>query len=198
VAYQNPNYRRDYYLANRERLSAANKEWYLENKESVSERGRRYREANAQLLLEKRTAYKTKNRGRLNESQKARYRKNLHDNRRRAAARQKERRVRDSAYRILVSCRNRIVKAIRRGDKSAPTLELLGCSPEHLKVWLTFYFQPGMTWKNYGKVWHIDHTKPCAAFDLSEPAQQRECFQYTNLQPMFAAENLSKGASWVA
>lgn len=49
-----------------------------------------------------------------------------------------------------------------------------------------------MTWGNYGPIWHVDHKRPCAGFDLTDPAQQRECFHYTNLQPLFAEENMSK------
>lgn len=50
-----------------------------------------------------------------------------------------------------------------------------------------------MTWENYGPVWHVDHIRPCASFDLQDPAQQRECFNFKNLQPLFAKENLKKG-----
>lgn len=98
--------------------------------------------------------------------------------------------------RILFNIRRRVNLVLHGKKKLARTLELLGCSAEHLRVWLTFYFQPGMTWANYGKVWHIDHRRPCASFDLSDPAQQRECFHYTNLQPLFAADNLRKGAHY--
>jgi hypothetical protein len=88
--------------------------------------------------------------------------------------------------------RTRVNAVLRGRCKSAHTLELLGCSLEHLKVWLAFYFQPGMSFANYG-LWHIDHIRPCASFDLSNPVQQRECFHYTNLQPLWAKENMSKG-----
>jgi hypothetical protein len=54
-------------------------------------------------------------------------------------------------------------------------------------------FRPGMTWENYGPVWHVDHIKPCAKFDLTDPDQQRACFHFSNLQPLFADENLRKG-----
>ena len=54
-------------------------------------------------------------------------------------------------------------------------------------------FVPGMTWDNQGE-WHIDHVIPCAAFDLTDPAQQSECFHYTNLQPLWAVDNLKKAA----
>jgi hypothetical protein len=53
-----------------------------------------------------------------------------------------------------------------------------------------------MTWDNYGPVWHVDHKRPCASFDFSDPVQQRLCWHWTNLQPLFAAENLSKGDKW--
>ena len=52
-----------------------------------------------------------------------------------------------------------------------------------------------MSWDNYGK-WHIDHVRPCSSFDLTDAKQQEECFHYTNLQPLWAAENLQKGSKW--
>ena len=51
-----------------------------------------------------------------------------------------------------------------------------------------------MTKDNHGSIWQVDHKIPCAAFDLSDPNQQRQCFHYTNLQALFAYENLAKGS----
>lgn len=99
----------------------------------------------------------------------------------------------DSNFRLLELCRSRIWSALKGKVKAQKTSELIGCSIEHLRLWLTFYFQPGMLWENYGD-WHVDHIKPCASFDMSDPAQQRECFHYTNLQPLWAADNIRKGA----
>lgn len=48
-----------------------------------------------------------------------------------------------------------------------------------------------MTWQNYGQ-WHVDHIRPCASFDLSKPEEQRACFHYANLQPLWGEENLRK------
>ena len=54
-------------------------------------------------------------------------------------------------------------------------------------------FQPGMTWRNQSRFgWHIDHIKPCSKFDLSDPIQQKICFNYKNLQPLWAEENIRK------
>ncbi len=77
------------------------------------------------------------------------------------------------------------------GRKSASTMELIGCSIDELKQHLESKFTKGMSWDNYGK-WHVDHIKPCASFDLSDPDQQRLCFNYKNLQPLWAIDNLIK------
>ncbi len=53
-----------------------------------------------------------------------------------------------------------------------------------------------MTWENYGPVWHVDHIRPCAKFDLTDHDQQRACFHWTNLQPLFAKDNLQKNAKF--
>lgn len=100
-------------------------------------------------------------------------------------------------FRIAVCFRDRVRDALKNGYKKAyRSKELLGCSWEHLRTWLTFWFQPGMSWSNYGSVWHVDHRRPCASFNLSDPRQQKECFHFSNLQPLFAGDNLRKGDKW--
>ena len=73
-------------------------------------------------------------------------------------------------------------------------MELVGCDIDTLCLHLESQFQKGMEWINYGE-WHVDHIKPCASFDLSDPKQQQECFHYTNLQPLWAADNLAKASN---
>lgn len=110
----------------------------------------------------------------------------------------KKRAQKDPGFRIMLSLRARARYAVRAqgdGSKAAKTMELIGCSVPHLRAHLEQQFTDGMSWDNYGD-WHIDHIKPCAAFDLTDPAQQRECFHYTNLQPLWASDNLSKGARY--
>jgi hypothetical protein len=53
--------------------------------------------------------------------------------------------------------------------------------------------KPGMTMENYGSAWHIDHTIPCRAFDLSRIDEAQRCFHFSNLTPMWATENMRKG-----
>jgi hypothetical protein len=60
-----------------------------------------------------------------------------------------------------------------------------------------------MTWDNYGtakdggKCWHIDHIKPIAAFDITKKDQREACFHFTNLQPLWAEDNLRKGSKYI-
>lgn len=71
--------------------------------------------------------------------------------------------------------------------------ELLGCSIEYLMKHLESKFQDGMSWDNYGhNGWHIDHIKPCCSFDLTKEKEQKECFHYLNLQPLWAKDNYNK------
>ena len=74
-------------------------------------------------------------------------------------------------------------------------MQLIDCTIEALKHWLSYQFAPGMTWDNYGE-WHIDHVRPCASFDLTDPEQQKQCFHWTNLQPLWAEDNLKKSHKW--
>ncbi len=84
--------------------------------------------------------------------------------------------------------------AIKGTAKSYATLEYLGCTAPELKCHLEGQFRDGMNWDNYGfEGWHIDHIKPLCQFDLTDPDQQKECFHFSNLQPLWAAENLAKG-----
>lgn len=89
--------------------------------------------------------------------------------------------------------RNRLTKAIRRAaaTKCGRSMDLVGCTPQELRRHIEGKFKRGMSWANYGK-WHVDHIIPCAKFDLVLPDQQRACFHFTNLQPLWKFDNLSK------
>lgn len=107
--------------------------------------------------------------------------------------RQKERQKTDIQFKLKTNLRTRLWHALKGNTKSASTLELLGCSIADLKMRLATMFEQGMSWDNYGE-WHIDHIIPIDSFDLIDPAQQRECFHFSNLQPLWAEDNRSKGA----
>jgi len=111
---------------------------------------------------------------------------------------QKQKKKTDINYKIAGAIRSRIysqVKSLGHG-KVDSTVKLLGCTIPELRKYLESQFKKGMTWANYGQGWHIDHIKPCAKFELHRAEEQYKCFHYTNLQPLWAKENYSKGSKY--
>lgn len=105
----------------------------------------------------------------------------------------------DPVFRAVSSIRCVINYALRGKAKAGHSLELIGCTPDFLRQHLENLFDIGMTWKNYGHghgKWCVDHKRPCASFDLSKPIQQKKCFHYTNLRPLWFIENIIKGSSY--
>ena len=104
----------------------------------------------------------------------------------------------DPEFRIMCVLRSRVRCAVRDQftKRAYKTEELVGCSVAYLIGYLESQFDDKMTWDNYGKDgWHIDHIKPCAAFDLTQPEEQKKCFNYKNLQPLWWPDNIRK-RSW--
>jgi len=100
--------------------------------------------------------------------------------------------------RMRENLRSRIRIAVIRNYKASSTRNLIGCSVAELRKHIEAQWVLGMNWDNYGaKGWHIDHIKPIASFDLSDPAQQLECFNFKNLQPLWARDNLIKSDKWI-
>jgi len=115
-------------------------------------------------------------------------------NKHKRRARERERLKKDPLYRLSRVLRSRIHKALKNETKETSSTDLLGCSTKHARQHLESQFTKGMTWKNHGvRGWHIDHIIPCDSFDLSDINQKKQCFHYTNLQPLWHKENLSKG-----
>jgi hypothetical protein len=101
-------------------------------------------------------------------------------------------------FRIKENLRGRMYQALKSNSKSANTETLIGCTIAELWTHIESQFTDGMTRENYGQDgWHLDHVIPCASFNLTQPREQLRCFNYRNLQPMWASENLSKGDKYV-
>ena len=101
----------------------------------------------------------------------------------------------DIDYRIVKYLRIRLYNALKNNQKHGSAVRDLGCSIEEFKRHLELKFQPGMSWDNYGQ-WHIDHVKPLSKFNLSSPEELKKACHYSNLQPMWAKDNLSKGSKY--
>ena len=134
-----------------------------------------------------------KSRQKHQESEKARASRWRRRNKQRITAYHRSWKMSSPSRRLSCNLRARISKAIHGFSKSESTSVLLGCDSDTLRQHLESQFKPGMSWGSYGD-WHVDHIRPCARFDLSKPEEQRACFHYTNLQPLWAKENIAKGA----
>lgn len=109
----------------------------------------------------------------------------------RAAWRQEA--FKNPAYVILNRVRSRLHGVLTGTKRDARTMELLGCNVAQFLAHIEGQFLPGMSWENR-QLWHLDHRTPCAAFDLTQRAQLAACFHYTNYQPLWALDNMRKGA----
>jgi len=96
-------------------------------------------------------------------------------------------------FKIKRRLRKAIRQAINQQSVQKKTQLALGCDIKFLRAYLETRFEEGMTWDNYGSGWHIDHVKPLASFDLSKKSEQLKANHYTNLQPLWASDNLLKG-----
>jgi|SRR6185369_6443202 len=97
---------------------------------------------------------------------------------------------------LASNMRSRISNVLTGRSKAASTLDFLGCSWDEFKSWLSGWFDSGMTWENYGD-WEVDHSRPCDSFDLADPEQQKRCFHYLNLRPLWKSDNRRKGPRYV-
>ena len=99
----------------------------------------------------------------------------------------------DLNYRLACELRVRLYHALKGGFKTGSAVRDLGCTIEELKTYLESKRQPGMTWENWNlRGWHLDHIIPLSSFDLTDHAQLCEACHYTNLQPLWAADNIRK------
>lgn len=163
---------------NPEKLRARNKAWVENNKERAKATRRAWCEKNRESIRQRMRKWRDDNRVHFRANAKKR-----HDERVRS----------DLNYRMSYLLRRRIRGAITHHKKSNATAKLTGCSLENLKIYLETRFVDGMTWGKFmtGEI-HLDHIIPLSLFDLSRPEQQRYAFHFSNLQPMWASENMSK------
>ena len=166
-------------------------QWKLLNAEKVKTgAAQRYLQKREQILAHQKLYYQKNKEARLQ------YQK---DNREKINARQNERMKTDLNFKLAHRLRNRILKVVKQfiqsGTFNPSAIEHLGCTLPELKVYLESKFQPGMSWSNWTlRGWHIDHIKPLCSFILTDPDQFKAATHFSNLQPLWSTENLSKNA----
>ena len=187
-------YRKKYYQKNKVEQSEKNKIWYEKNKEYCSQRAKKYNHKNREKIKETTKKYRKENGESCRAGNRDWYQRNKERVIKRTIAYSKKRYQNDFSVRMMHVMRARINSALKGKTKSINTEQLVGCNKEELKKYLERQFKLGMTWDNYGiKGWHVDHIIPCASFDFNCPVQQLACCHYSNLQPLWAKDNIKKG-----
>lgn len=192
--------KQEYYndIENRQHMNQQKKEYYKDNKKEIILHQKEYVQNNKEKIIQQRKiSYQKHKKQRLLWNKK--YLKEYYL---RPGIKEKrnnkhfERWNNDIQYRMAKNLRSRLYHAIKDGNKSGSAVRDLGCSIEELKIWLENKFQSGMTWENWGTgdgKWHIDHIMPLSSFDLTDREQFLKACHYTNLQPLWAEDNLRKG-----
>lgn len=184
--------KRKHYIKNEDKISLYHKQWYIKNKERILlKRKQHYSEHKEKIKIN----VKQYNLKHIKEK-KTRSRLWYCKNKKKVIIRQRKyiniRRKTDPQFRILCLLRARIKHVLKsqKVTKSLHTIELLGCTPKFFQNYIRSLFKPGMTLANDGqKKWHLHHIKCCHTFNLLELEQQKLCFHYTNMIPMWEDEH---------
>lgn len=165
---------REWKQKNKDREKQNNKNWQSANKDRAIFNNKKWYQANVERDKNRCKEWRNKNKKRINETSR-------------------NRRKTDVLFRLKSSLRTRLWWAIKNNHKTGSAVGNLGCTIEEFKVYLESLFQPGMTWDNWAKDgWHIDHIAPLCRFDLTNPEEFKKACHYSNLQPLWCKENLSK------
>lgn len=160
---------------------AAYHRWYQNNKAWKNEYLRSYKPIWRKSSVERYEKEKA--------AQRAYARKNMA----RQVARNNERYHSDINYNLRRKLSRRIGMAFKHGKGNHRTMEIVGCSLKQFRDYIFSKMSPDMKWSDVmsSRV-HIDHIIPCSSFDLTDPEQVKKCFHYTNMQPLWAEDNLRK------
>lgn len=183
---------KEYREKNKEKIAQANKVFYYSKLELNRERSRNSAKKSYNNNKEKQQEKYKQNKNLYNK-RSVEYRKNNIEKVRNYVNNYvKRRKLTDPAFKIRYLLKSRMWSAIKRGYKKQSTKELLGCEYDFLRKHIEDKFALGMTWSNHGE-WEIDHIIPVSSFDLTIEEEQKKCFHYTNMQPLWMKDNRKKG-----
>lgn len=183
-----------YYGNNKLKINSYKKEWDAKNALVKKIKSKERYSFKSDEIKSKRKEYYKNNKEKVIAINNDYVKRNISIVRQKQRLNHRKRKQVDISYSILKILRSRVSSAIKRnGTKCMRTTKLVGCSMPELLLHLESLFLEGMSWGNYGK-WHIDHKIPCASFDMSIQEEQLVCFNFKNLQPLWAVDNIKKGA----
>lgn len=183
-------------MANRSKMTEYNKKYWKKTMVEQKEKSKQWRSENKEYISTKHKEWRAIN-GKEYDKKQWQQRKNDPAYKEYYNAYRREydklQRKTNPHYKIKVNFMRRLREVIHADSRALHTAELLGCSVEDFKSHLESQFDEKMSWENYSNTgWHIDHIVPCAYFDLTRKSHQRRCFHWSNMQPMWSVENITK------
>ena len=165
--------KREYALKNKDHKSEYNKQYRVEHKEALDA----YNNTRTLIRKEYNKKYRQEHKEEIKKF------KNGYE---------KQKRTTDVNYQLMTNLRTRLTQAIKHHAKRGSAVRDLGCSIEFFNHYIAGKFIPGMTWENYGKVWHLDHIIPLSSFNLENREEFLKACHYTNLQPLWATTAIAR------
>lgn len=188
--------RRKWRKENRAKQLETQSVYYKKNKIKILEQAKIRYQNNIDKIKEYNKQYNIANFEKLRDQKKEYIRNNKPSYDRRMREYVKKRRQSDVEYNIKYKLRCRVLNALKnnKGKKSLKTEQLLGCNVRFFRDYIKSKFIEGMSWELFmnGKI-HIDHKIPCDYFDLNNEEDQKRCFHYSNMQPLWPIDNIKKG-----
>jgi hypothetical protein len=196
-------YSKAYYEVNREKRKAQAKSFYHANKDKLKDKRKTYSKiyykANKDKVKALMKVYYETNRDKRMAYSKTYFKANRDKVNTQRNKNRNNRMKTDIQFKLSRVLRRRLHRALHGNYKNGSAVKDLGCTIDELKTHLESKFQSGMTWDNWSlKGWHIDHIKPLASFDLTDREQLLIACHYTNLQPLWAKDNLIKSAKIIS
>lgn len=169
-----------YYINNKTKINSKSKMYYEDNKEEHNERCKINQKNNPKIGQKATKKWIENNPGYHKEYRKNRYKE-------------------DPGFRLRLILSTRFSDLLRkkRINRNNSVVELLGCLPKELEIYIESQFLPEWDWDNHGVIWEIDHIKPCSSFDLTDSEQQKLCFHYSNLQPLFKTTKIAESFGYI-
>ena len=197
-----------YREANKEKIRAKDKARYEANREKIRAKDKAYHEANREKIIARKKAWYQANKEAQKERRKARYQANKESeqaqnkayreaNKEKIRGQMKDRYTSDIPYKLLKLTRFAYKRVTGKSIKKQEIIDFLGCTLEEYQDYLESKFQPGMAWENHTcEGWHIDHILPLNESEVSQEEKLKR-LHYTNTQPLWAKDNISKGNNTV-
>lgn len=188
-------YAKIYFIKNEVKLKEKKKIYIIKNAKIIQEKAKTERIKNKARNNLKNREYHIKNKEKIREMKKKYTEQNKQKINKRIREYNKKRKKTDTIFKLRITTRSRISNYIRQKGfiKKDSAQNILGASYQIVKKHLERQFTKGMSWENYGhygKVWHIDHIIPLSSAKTEE--ETLKLFHYTNLQPLWAKDNLEK------